>query len=64
MFSNLSFYFTILVAIAFYANWFAAQGHTDDGLLWIYLETLGPLTWGTLAVRMWRGAGTPDRATV
>ena len=41
MFSNLSFYFTILVAIPFYANWFAAQGHTDDGLLWIYVETFG-----------------------
>ena len=64
MYSNLFFYFTILVAIPFYANWFAAQGHTDDGLLWIYVETLGPLTWGTQGVRLWRGARTPDRATV
>ena len=52
--SNIFFYFTILVAIPFFANWFASMGHTDDGLLWIYVETAGPLTWAIQAVRLWR----------
>ena len=62
--SRLFFYLTVLVAIPFFANWFASLGHTDDGLLWIYVETAGPLTWGIQAVRLWRGARTPGRVTV
>ncbi len=61
--SRLFFYLTVLVAIPFFANWFASMGHTDDGILWIYVETMGPLTWGIQAVRLWRGAGTPGRVT-
>lgn len=37
--SRLFFYLTVLVAIPFFANWFASLGHTDDGILWIYVET-------------------------
>ena len=59
-FSNLFFYFTILVAIPFYFNWFASMGHTDDGLLWIYVETCGPLTWAVQAVRLWRSPATAE----
>ena len=59
--SNLFFYLTVLVAIPFFANWFASLGHTDDGLLWIYVETAGPVTWGIQAVRLWRGARTAGR---
>jgi len=61
--SNLFFYFTVLVAIPFFANWFASMGHTDDGLLWIYVETLGPVTWGIQAVRLWRSARTAERVS-
>lgn len=57
--SNLFFYLTVLVAIPFFANWFASLGHTDDGILWIYVETAGPLTWGIQAVRLWRSARAP-----
>ncbi|MDE0231261.1 MAG: hypothetical protein OXI56_06260 [bacterium] len=59
--SRLFFYLVVLVAIPFFANWFASLGHTDDGILWIYVETMGPLTWGIQAVRIWRGARTPGR---
>lgn len=62
--STLFFYLTVLVAIPFFANWFASMAHTDDGLLWIYVETAGPLTWGIQAVRLWRSARTPGRVTV
>ena len=62
--SMLFFYLTVLVAIPFFANWFASLGHTDDGILWIYVETAGPLTWGIQAVRLWRAARTPGRALV
>lgn len=62
--SRLFFYLTVLVAIPFFANWFASLGHTDDGILWIYVETAGPLTWGIQAVRLWRSARTPTRAAV
>lgn len=62
MFSNLFFYLTILVAIPFFANWFASLGHTDDGILWIYTETAGPLTWTIQAVRLWRSA-LPQRSS-
>ena len=62
--SNLFFYLTVLVAIPFFANWFASLGHTDDGLLWIYVETAGPLTWGIQAVRLWRKARAPGRVRV
>ncbi|MYG93359.1 MAG: hypothetical protein F4196_10875 [Acidimicrobiia bacterium] len=61
--SNLFFYLTVLVAIPFFANWFASMGHTDDGLLWIYVETAGPVTWGIQAVRLWRSAGRAGRVT-
>ena len=61
--SRLFFYLTVLVAIPFFANWFASLGHTDDGILWIYVETAGPLTWIIQAVRLWRGARTPGRVT-
>ena len=61
--SNLFFYLTVLVAIPFFANWFASLGHTDDGLLWIYVETAGPVTWGIQAVRLWRGARTAGRVS-
>lgn len=59
LYSHLFLYASILVAIPFFANWFAAQGHTDDGLLWIYVETAGPLTWVVQAVRLWRGTPIP-----
>jgi len=57
--SRLFFYLTVLVAIPFFANWFASLGHTDDGLLWIYVETAGPVTWGIQAVRLWHNARQP-----
>ena len=63
-FSNLFFYLIVLVAIPFFANWFASLGHTDDGLLWIYVETAGPLTWAIQAVRLWRSATTTGRVMV
>ena len=59
--SNLFFYFTILVAIPFYINWIASWGHTDDGILWLYTETAGPLTWLIQAIRLWR-TPTPARS--
>ena len=62
--SRLFFYLTVLVAIPFFANWFASLGHTDDGLLWIYVETAGPLTWSIQAVRLWRNARAPGRVRV
>lgn len=53
LFSNLFFYWTVLVAVPFFANWFASLGHTDDGILWIFIETAGPLTWTIQAIRLW-----------
>ncbi len=64
LWSSLFFYFTILVAIPFFANWFASLGHSDDGLLWIYVETMGPLTWTVQAIRLWRSAREPVTASV
>ena len=52
--SNLIFYTTVLVAIPFFANWFAALGSTDDNLLWSYLDTAGPVIVAVQAGRLWR----------
>ncbi|MCQ3805265.1 MAG: hypothetical protein OXC98_00080 [bacterium] len=62
--SNIFFYFTILVAIPFFLNWFASWGHTDDGILWIYVETAGPLTWAFQAVRLWRQSAPAERTAL
>ena len=62
--STLFFYLTVLVAVPFLANWVASMEHSDDGLLWIYVETAGPLTWVIQSVRLWRSARTPTPATV
>lgn len=51
--SSLFFYITVLVAAPFFANWIASLGHTDEGFLWIFVETAGPLTWVAQALRLW-----------
>lgn len=62
--SNLFFYLTVLVAVPFLANWVASMEHSDDGLLWIYVETVGPLTWAIQSARLWRSAQTTTASFV
>ncbi len=62
--SYLFFYWAVLVAVPFFANWFASLGHTDDGFLWVFVETAGPLTWAVQAVRLWRSTATAEQLAV
>lgn len=53
--SNLLFYSSVLLTLAFIPNWFAAQwGHNSDGTIWHLIDTVLPVLFAVQARRIWR----------
>ncbi len=55
--SNLMFYGTVLLALAFVPNWFeAAWGHNQNWTIWHVVDTVLPVMFAAEAHRLWRAA--------
>ena len=55
--ANVMFYATVLLAIAFVPNWFAATwGENDNGTVWHVIDTALPVLFGVQARRLLRPA--------
>ena len=55
--ANVMFYLTVLLAIAFVPNWFAATwGENDNGTIWHVIDTVLPVLFGVQARRLLRPA--------
>lgn len=53
--SNLMFYGTVLLAVAFVPNWFAsAWGSNANGTIWHLIDTVLPVMFAVEALRLWR----------
>ena len=53
--SNVMFYATVLVALAFVPNWFASNwGGRANGTVWHLLDTVIPVIFAVEAHRLWR----------
>ena len=62
--ANLLFYGFVAMAMLFFWNWFdllvdADPQDTDHNIVWIIVDTVGPLLWGALGIFLLRG-GTDD----
>lgn len=55
--ANVMFYLTVLLAVAFVPNWFAANwGENDNGTVWHVINTVLPVLFGVQARRLLRPA--------
>ena len=53
--SNLMFYGTVILALAFIPNWFAAAwGYNADGTIWHLIDTVLPVMFAVEARHLWR----------
>ena len=58
--ANLLFYGFVAMAMLFFWNWFdllvdADPQDTDHNIVWIIVDTVGPLLWGALGIFLLRG---------
>ena len=55
--SNVMFYGTVLLALAFVPNWFEyAWGWNSDAIVWHVIDTVLPVMFAVEAHRLWRAA--------
>ena len=57
--ANILFYGLLAIAILFFWNWFdlhfdADPQDTDNSIVWIIVDTIGPLLWGALGMFLLR----------
>ena len=53
--SNVRFYVTVVVFLAFVPNWFAATwGSYENSLIWYVINTVTPVMYASEAHRIWR----------
>ena len=58
--ANILFYGLLAIAMLFFWNWFdllfdADPQDTDHHIVWIIVDTIGPLLWGALGIFLLRG---------